>query len=145
MHKTTLATVLFLAALPAMTACSGAPDGSADPTASTTSAATSVPRATITGTAGVWSKRLLDDQIGGRLLPSVEIDLASPRRSYVLSDAVVFSSQESSDPSGQETKATFTLKFKSISVANTPAATSTTSIWVTVPGIGSFPVDSVQL
>jgi hypothetical protein len=140
MHKTTLAMVLFLGALPAVTACSGAPDGSTDPTADTTSAATAAPRATITGPVGTWSPRLFEDQVRGTLLPSVEIDLASSRRSYVLSDAVVTSFHSNGATE------TFTLTFKYLSVPKSAAAVrNPASTWVTIAGVGSFPVDSVEL
>jgi hypothetical protein len=140
MHKTTLAMVLLLGALPAVTACSGAPDGSADPTGDTTSAATAAPRATLTGPVGTWSARLSQDQVRGTFLPTVEIDSASSGRSYVLSDAVV-----SSFESNGVTE-TFTLNFRYLSVARSAAAArSAASTWVTIAGIGSFPVDSVEL
>ncbi len=138
MNKTALATVLFLGALPAVTACSGAPGDSTDPTSNTTSAATAVQQATISGPIGTWSTRLHNDAINGTLLPSVEIDFASPRWSYVASDAYVTSYQLSS------TTETFTLTFKSVRLTSAPAGSNATSTWVTIANVGSFPVDSVH-
>jgi hypothetical protein len=158
MHKTTLATVLFLGVLPALAACGGAGDGSADPTAATTSAATlsdsatlsgvgtfaidsAAFQATISGRAGTWTSGLLEDQWAGRLLASLEIDM--PGRAYVLSGVRVVSSQESAPQN--EALSAFTLSFASLSVPSTPAVSAGGTPWVTITGIGSFPVDSARL
>jgi type VI protein secretion system component Hcp len=68
---------------------------------------------TITAPTGTWVPKLLEDEATGRLIPSVELEVQSPRRKYTLSDVLVTSIATSTTPQGAETS-TVTLSFASI-------------------------------
>jgi type VI protein secretion system component Hcp len=122
-----------LAMLAALAGCSAADGAGGEPveqTSETTEAVKVSPSATISGIGtfaidsarfettitaptGSWEPKLFEDEASGRVIPTVELELTSPRRKVTLSDVLVNSIATSVSPQGVPT-ATFTLSFTSI-------------------------------
>jgi hypothetical protein len=119
----TISFIGFLGTLAALAGCGAAEGGSGEPveqTSQTTEAvnvseSATVPgvgtfpidsvrfETTITAPTGTWVPQLLEDEVTGRLLPTVEIEMPSPRRRFTLVDVLVTSVTTSSTPQGVET------------------------------------------